>query len=108
MSGAGSVPERDLDSGRELRRHVRKRVLWSAKLETTVGSFDCVILNISRSGAKLRISAPPLPPHNVELMLESCGALHGEVVWQEADKLGLRFSGDPEEIARIIGGTLSL
>jgi PilZ domain len=95
-------------SEKEQRRHVRKRVLWAGKIATKDGSFDCVVLNVSRSGAKLRFTAPIGPQRTVDLSLGSFGTLNAEVVWQRADKMGIRFTADPDQVANIIGEALTL
>src|SRR5882757_4575039 len=60
MAGSEPVREPELspEAGEEQRRHIRKRVLWAAQLETSGKSCECFILNVSRSGAKLRLAAP--------------------------------------------------
>ena len=59
---AGTEPVEQSETGSaEQRRHIRKRVLWAARLDTAEGSFSCVILNVSRSGAKLRLRGPERP-----------------------------------------------
>jgi hypothetical protein len=95
-------------SGKEQRRHIRKHVLWTARLETGNGSLDCIILNISRSGAKLRLTAPSLLLQPVKLIMESYGTLPAEIVWQNVDNVGIRFNADPEAVAKILGDALKL
>ncbi len=36
------------------RRHKRKPVLWAARVETRIGPAECIILDLSLGGAKLR------------------------------------------------------
>ena|SRR5215469_8366438 len=93
---------------KEQRRHIRKHVLWAARLETKEGPFSCIILNVSRSGAKLRVTAPNLQHQPVKLVMETYGALTAEIVWQNADKMGIRFSADPDQVAKILGDALVL
>ena len=109
MSRIEQVQEPEQGS-QEQRRHIRKRVLWAAKLETESGSFGCIILNVSRSGAKLRLTAPVsvTPQQRVELAFETFGTLSADVVWQRGEKVGIRFTADPAKIASIIGSSLSL
>jgi hypothetical protein len=92
----------------EQRRHVRKRVLWAATLETPDGAFECIVLNVSRSGAQLRFKSPIGPQTDATLSLGSLGTLTVDVVWQRSDKMGVRFRAAPEEIAQIIGDGLPL
>jgi hypothetical protein len=108
---AGTEPMEQPETGTaEQRRHIRKRVLWAARLDAAEGSFNCVILNVSRSGAKLRLpSATAIAQHQpVELVLETFGELQAEIVWQRGDKAGIKFTTDPDQVAAIIGASLSL
>ena len=107
MRRTESIREQEAQA-KEQRRHVRKRVLWVARLETKDGPLSCTILNVSRSGAKLRVAAPNLQHQSVKLVMETYGALSAEIVWQNADKMGIRFSADPAEVAKILGDALVL
>jgi hypothetical protein len=97
------------DAGREeLRKFKRKPVLWGAKLETEAGSFDCIALDLSLGGAKLRLSATITLEQPVQLAIGRLGKLNAEVVWQQPGLIGVRFTDDPERIARILGRALPL
>jgi hypothetical protein len=107
MDSTERAPDEDARA-KEQRRHIRKHVLWAATLDTKDGPFSCIILNVSRSGAKLRIVAPTLSRQPIKLVMDSFGTLPAEIVWQHADKMGIRFSADPEEVAKILGDALVL
>jgi len=109
MAGIGPIKEAAKGT-RDQRRHIRKRVLWAARLDTAEGSFACVILNVSRSGAKVRLqNANPISSHQpIELVFEAFGAVSAEIVWQRGDEIGIHFTADPTQIAAIIGASLSL
>jgi hypothetical protein len=87
------------------REHQRKAGLWSARLDTGTGSFACVVLNLSRGGAMLQVEAPIDPRQAVTLVIERFGRLRAEVVWRvkEKNKIGLRFTDEPEKMARVLG-----
>jgi len=110
MSGDPSIQDAEQAEGAEQRRHIRKRVLWAARLETDQGPIRCIILNVSRSGAKLRLTTPAsFAPHQlVELVLESHGTLPAEIIWQREDRMGIHFRADPTQVANIIGSSLAL
>jgi hypothetical protein len=110
MSGSTEPIEQPESGTQEQRRHIRKRVLWAARLDTAEGSFNCIILNVSRSGAKIRLpSATAISPRQpIELVLEAFGELSAEIVWQRGDKMGIRFTADPDHVAGIIGASLAL
>ncbi len=90
------------------RRHVRQRVLWAARLDTQEGSFNCIILDVSKDGAKLQLAAPipVVPRQRATLVIEPMGRLDAEVIWQVAERIGLRFMSDHQEVARVIGRAL--
>jgi hypothetical protein len=50
-----------------------------------------------------------IAPHQpVTLAMAQYGTLHGEAVWQRANKVGIRFNADPEQVAKILGQALTL
>ncbi len=111
MGGIITFPESKpefAESGAEQRRFKRKPVLWAARLETGEGSFDCITLDLSLGGAKLRMATTSPLKEPVSLVLERFGILHAEVAWQRPDTVGLRFTDEPEYIAGILGRTLPL
>jgi len=92
------------------RRYLRQRVLWAARLDTAEGSFNCIILDVSKAGAKLQLAAPiPVTARQkVELVIEPMGRLKAEVIWQIDERMGLRFISDPQDVARVIGRALMI
>ena len=92
----------------ERRRHKRKPVLWAARVETRSGATDCIILDLSLGGAKLRGTAPVAANQEVMLVIDRFGAVRAEVVWARSGHMGLRFTDKPEQIAHILGSTLPL
>jgi len=53
--------------------------------------MDCVILNISEGGAKLRPADMPACPNRFALQLDGNRSRDCEVVWRKQDFLGVRF-----------------
>jgi PilZ domain len=109
MAGIES-PQESEKGDQEQRRHIRKRVLWTARLDTAEGSYSCIIMNVSRSGAKIRLPSPVMISSRqpVELVLEAFGELAAEIVWQRGDKMGIHFTADPTQVAKIIGASITL
>jgi hypothetical protein len=95
-------------SDEERRQHKRKPVLWAARVETRNGPADCVILDLSLGGAKLRAPVAVSAKQPVMLVIDRFGALRAEVVWARRGHMGLRFVDAPEQVAHIIGTTLPL
>lgn len=92
----------------EQRRHIRQRVLWAARLETLDGAFNCIMLDVSKEGAKLQLAAPiPVTMRQeVNLVIDPMGSLRAEVMWQVSERMGLRFISDHQQVARVIGRAL--
>ena len=82
-----------------------------ATLDTKEGPLSCVVLDVSRAGAKLQFATPILPillKQQVQLAIEPLGSLGADVIWQQGERMGIRFNGNPAHIASIIGGALKL
>ena len=93
----------------ERRRHKRKAVLWSARIESAIGTADCIILDLSLGGAKIKTAHAPLPArHVVTLVIDRFGALRAEVAWSRMGHMGLRFIDAPDHVAHVVGSTLPL
>ena len=91
------------------RQSRRKAVLWGARIETRAGpTTECIILDLSLGGAKLRGPAQVTAKQIVTLVIDRFGALRAEVIWARSGHLGLRFVDAPDQIAHIIGATLPL
>jgi hypothetical protein len=91
-----------------LRRNVRKRVLWAAKLAYGSRRFDCVVVDLSLGGARIYLAQPLGTGELVTLALDRMGPLRAEIVWQEGHSIGLRFVDAPEKVAGLIGARLPL
>src|ERR1700691_3402429 len=92
----------------EKRRHKRKPVLWSARVECDTSQAQCIILDLSLGGAKLRVAPQAKARERVTLVIERFGAINAEVAWCRSGQMGLRFTDTPDQVARIIGGGLPL
>ena len=95
-------------SASDRRQHKRKPVLWAARVETREGPFECIILDLSLGGAKLRGTAPVAAKQVVTLVIDRFGALRAEVMWARSNHMGLRFADTPDQIAHVLGATLPL
>jgi hypothetical protein len=91
-----------------LRKYKRKPVLWAAKLETASGRHECITLDLSLGGAKLRVDTPVAPHEQVTLVFDRFGPLRAEVAWVEGGTIGLRFIEEPQRVGHALGGSLPL
>lgn len=94
----------------ERRVHRRKPTLWEGRIDTDMGAFACVVLNISQGGAMLQADVPRLDTPRATLMIERFGTLGATVVWQfrEEGKIGIRFTDPPERVQSVLLGALPL
>ena len=88
------------------RKHPRRAVLWSGKLQFGKYQFDCQIWNVSLLGAKVKVGLPLKEGSTVELMMDKFGSLKGEVKWQHDGSLGLQFEEPPEKVMLAFGSSV--
>ncbi len=87
---------------KDLREFVRTSVMWAAKLHLKTQTVNCVVLNISPDGAKIRLENIPDEMSPLTLHVDRIGDLPGEVVWQEGAMIGISFRESPSVVARRI------
>jgi hypothetical protein len=80
----------------EKRRHLRRKVIWGARISCALGERACTVLNISRGGAALKLDVTLDPGSDVQLLMPGIGHLAGWVVWSNHDRVGIQF-GDLSE-----------
>ncbi len=88
------------------RRFARVSVLMSGKLFSGGEMVDCVVLNISAGGAKVRVLQPLEFDSAVRLRVERFGDFPGVVAWQDGAYIGLQFLIEPSEVIRRVAETL--
>lgn len=88
------------DTRTDRRRHKRHKLLWSGTLRTWDGTtLDCTILDLSASGAKVRLDQPVIPGELVTLMSRRFGMRPARVAWMDGVIIGLEFlSVDSEPV----------
>ena len=88
------------------RGHQRTHVLFSGSLVSGEQSARSVLLNISASGANVRLAEDFDPSTSVTLRLARSIDLHVKVVWRQDDRVGLAFRDAPRVIGSILAGIL--
>ena len=80
----------------------RAAIIWAARFVTATASHDCVLLNISAGGARLRSRFPPEIGVRGRLIIDRCGSFDAEIVWVQGRHIGagLRFQGTPADVTR--------
>ena len=63
---------------------------------------DCELVNLSLTGAKLKIGEDFVGGSPAFLRIDELGEFPGEVIWRYNDKVGFAFSWEHEEIAKVV------
>lgn len=96
----------DKREGGSRRRADRKVVVWSGRVSEGDGTRDCVMLNLSASGARVATDQPLKAGCTITLHTEHFGSVVGDVVWARGKRAGIKFSADPEDVATRIAPSL--
>lgn len=92
----------------ERRRYTRKSVLLRGRFHRGRETFDCLITNISASGARVRIDRPLENGAAGTLENDRFGMIPGEIVWLAKDHAGVRFLERPQWIARLLASVIAV
>jgi hypothetical protein len=77
----------------EQRAAQRQRVLKAGSIEFDDTSVDCIVRNISATGAGVEIVKPVCIPHEITLSIPTRDLHeHCYVVWRKEKRLGMMFS----------------
>lgn len=87
-------------------RHPRHSTLCPGELISGDRTVECVVLNISVGGAKIRLAEPVETNSRVRVRIERVGEFAGRVAWRNGDTLGVEFQDDLAELARIVEDVL--
>ena len=89
-----------LAAWKDRRLYARKHLLWAGALGNGSEEERCVILDMSASGAMLRLADTNPRPASVTLSNPRLGRLHGRIIWQQGDVAGLSFNARPQQVVR--------
>ena len=92
----------------EKRRHPRQPVLFSGTLHQDDMSTDCIIKDISASGARIVTERPVARDRDFILDIDRAGLFTSRLVWREDNRLGMMFLHDPDSVAQRIGAAWGL
>jgi hypothetical protein len=76
----------------DARRDARRQLLWSGTLQTSQGPCQCIVVDLSRGGAKLQLAKPVKIGQLVTLVVAGIGTYRGTVIWCENGSLGVKFA----------------
>lgn len=94
------------DNVRQLRRPSAKAgrrvvVNWAAEVKLQDGPRrPCTILDISKTGARVRLDSVPATLGPVWLLVDDIGPISGTLVWRRRGSIGIRFREDQYWVAR--------
>jgi hypothetical protein len=86
-------------TAQERRAIARRATHFKGRFQAKDGWVECVVSNLSVLGAKLTAAAYVGPTQHLSLVIDHCDPISAEVVWHDG-AIGIRFTGDREEIAR--------
>ncbi len=90
------------DEEAERRISDRRRVAMPASLAGETGLVDCVVQNLSTTGAKVQVVEPFLCDNTITLTIHRFGSLHGNIIWRYNDKIGISFLAECPELAGFV------
>lgn len=72
----------------------RRQLLWSGVLQSARGPMQCIVIDISRGGARVSVGAASVVAlgQAVTLLVLGMGLFRGTVVWAEDGSIGIRFA----------------
>ena len=88
--------------GMDYRAHPRYETQFPGKFRVGDRTVDCVVLNISVSGAKASVAEPVDADSKVRLEIEGVGEFSARVVWQKDTAIGIQFHDQLHEIESIV------
>ena len=85
------MTEPQTDHRKAQRRHTLKggRIVFNNGRST----FDCIVRNLSRQGAKLQVGSSVGVPETFELVLPNTHKQPCKVIWRKAKEIGIEFIG---------------
>jgi len=80
------------------------RETFCAKMEINVDGVwsDCVLINISASGAKLYAGKDMQRGKDVIIKIGDLGEFYATVAWVHGDEMGVKFDHNPDEINQMM------
>ncbi len=93
-------------AGADRRQYRRVRTLLTGHLNQGERVADGVVLNLSVSGAKIRLAEPSFLGAIVKMRIARLGEFRSQVVWRTRNRMGVRFLDTPGDTSTIMTGFL--
>ena len=92
LAGAGQAAPESLQVLENKRAALRQRVLKSGSIEFNGGVIDCVVRNISETGAALEVASPLGIPETFNLVIAGDhSSRRCQVAWRKDKRIGVAF-----------------
>jgi hypothetical protein len=77
----------------------RQRVLKSGRIVLDdLNGFDCILRDVSTTGAKLIVKKPDDVPDTFRLLISADSSIRPvKVMWRKPDSVGVHFTGEPKK-----------
>jgi len=83
----------------ERRRHQRVGTMWMATLQSTGALYECMVIDLSRGGAKLMLPHEQPMAEIRALAVGGFATLRAKLAWQRGAFVGVQFLDPPETVA---------
>jgi len=94
------------DANADRREYRRVRTLLTGHLNQGDRVADGVVLNLSVSGAQVRLDEPSFLGAIVKMRIARLGEFQSQVVWRTRNRMGLRFLEPPDDTSAVMTGFL--
>jgi len=84
------------------RVYPRETLHISAKIMVDAQWHDCALVNISPTGARLRVSLQAERGEDAVIKLGDYGKFNATVAWCHDGEVGVKFDHDPAEMTRVL------
>jgi len=91
------------EAGKYNRAFPRRTVLFKGALRVNSHQFPCSVLDLSLSGARIKLDLPLASDTEVELTIQDHKPLKAQVAWAAEGFLGLMFKASPETVKVSLG-----
>lgn len=92
----------DFDETEYERDYPRETLRTRAEIMIDEQWHDCVIINISASGAKLNIGLEVSRGKAALIKIGEFGPFNATVAWCRGDEIGVKFDHDPSEMTKVL------
>jgi PilZ domain len=79
----------------------RLKANWQAEIRAGGRRIACTVIDISTSGARLRVEAPTGEPDRLWLLIDNMAPIPAELAWRKGSHVGLYFRQEQPWVKRL-------